>query len=50
EWDPVLATIDPVLKPGGRVVVSTSHPLRDHVDAPLEVPTTDRHSTETGGN
>jgi SAM-dependent methyltransferase len=37
EWDPVFETFERVLNPGGRVVVSTSHPLRDYVDAEFPV-------------
>jgi len=33
DWDAVFAAFNRVLEPGGRVVVSTSHPVRDYVDA-----------------
>ncbi|WP_415379193.1 class I SAM-dependent methyltransferase [Halosimplex sp. TS25] len=33
DWEAVFAAFARVLRPGGRVVVSTSHPVRDYVDA-----------------
>ncbi|MCU4799825.1 class I SAM-dependent methyltransferase [Halobacteria archaeon HArc-gm2] len=33
DWDAVFTAFHRVLNPGGRVVVSTSHPIRDYVDA-----------------
>lgn len=36
-WDPVFSGFHRVLRPGGHVVVSTSHPVRDYVDAAFDV-------------
>lgn len=36
DWTSVYAALARVLRPGGRVVVSTSHPVRDYVDAEYE--------------
>jgi len=33
DWPAVFETVARVLRPGGRAVVSTSHPVRDYVDA-----------------
>lgn len=35
-WDTVFETFARVLRPGGAVVVSTSHPVRDYVDAAFD--------------
>lgn len=35
-WERVFAGFHRVLRPGGRVVVSTSHPVRDYVDAEFD--------------
>lgn len=37
DWESAFAAFARVLRPGGRVVVSTSHPLRDYVDAEYSV-------------
>ena len=36
DWTTVFETFERVLRPGGRVVVSTSHPIRDYVDAEFQ--------------
>lgn len=37
DWESVFAGFSRVLKPHGRVVISTSHPVRDYVDAEFPV-------------
>jgi SAM-dependent methyltransferase len=37
DWDSVFASFDRVLKPGGQVVISTSHPTRDYMEVEYPV-------------
>lgn len=37
DWASVFSAFERVLTPGGRVVVSTSHPVRDYLDAEFDV-------------